>query len=104
MFSLELGDITSRLLELQIYSPELAMAMEHEVGIPQIAVPFLVERIESAFARIEAATDAEKNDAHQDLSLWLIRSYRFYLTRLARADSESLWCFRFPKSDGHSRH
>lgn len=104
MFSLDLSDITSRLMDLQNYSPELAMAMEHEVGIPEIAVPFLIERIESAFSRIEAATGAEKNDAYQDLSLWLIRSYRFYLTRLARADSESLWCFRFPKSDENSQH
>jgi hypothetical protein len=102
MVELDLNDIVTRLMDLRMYSPQLARRMDHEDGLPEDAAPFLVERIDEAFARCEAATASHKADAHEELALWLVMSYRYYLTRLAKA--ENPWCFRFPKSELHTCH
>ena len=103
MVPLDVNDIITRLMDLRIYSPELAHRMEHEDELPDDdAALFLVERIESAYGRCEAATAADKADAHEELSLWLIRSYRYYLARLAMAANP--WIFRFPKVEVHTHH
>lgn len=104
MRALDLNDIVARLKELGAYSPELSRRMDHEIELPEDAVSFLVERIETSFLRCEAATAANRADALDELSGWLIRSYRFYLARLATAGADTVWCFRFPKSTVHSHH
>lgn len=102
MVELDVNDIITRLADLRMYSPILAQRMPHEEELPEDAAPFLIERIEKAYARCEAATVANKADAHEELSIWLIRSSRYYLTRLIQADNP--WCFRFPKSEMHTHH
>lgn len=102
MVGLDLNDIINRLTDLRMYSPELSRRMDDEEGLPEDVVPFLVERIEQAFARCETATAANKADALEELSRWLHRSYDCYLRRLARA--ENLWCFRFPKAEHPIHH
>jgi hypothetical protein len=80
--------------------------MEHEEGIPDDAVPFLIERIETASVRCASATAADRADAVDELMLWLVKSYQFYLTRLLSWpwSSEAPWCFRFPRADIRSHH
>ena len=78
--------------------------MEHEEGLPEDAVPFLVERLEHAFARCEDASAANSADAFDELGVWLVKSYQFYLTRLLSCSSEAPWCFAFPKSEFHTHH
>ncbi len=104
MRELDLKDIVDRLKDLGVYSPQLSRRMDHEVGLPEDAVSFLVERIETSFLRCETAADANRADALEELSGWLIRSYRYYLTRLAAADIDNVWCFRFPESALHLHH
>ena len=104
MRALDLDRIVARLKDLGAYSPLLSRRMEHEVELPENAVTYLIDRIESSFLRCEAATAADSADAFEELSGWLVRSYQFYLTRLAMADAENLWCFGFPKSIGHAHH
>jgi hypothetical protein len=76
--------------------------MDHEKELPEDAVPFLVDRIESAFAACESVTAENKPSAFSELTAWLIISYQFYLMRLAREDNP--WMFTFPKSEFHTQH
>jgi cytosine/adenosine deaminase-related metal-dependent hydrolase len=102
MMELDINEVVSKLWNLRSYSKELSQRMEHEEELPDDAVPFLVERIENAFTRCEAATVANKADAHEVLAEWLIRSYRFYVCRLVKFDTP--WVFTFPKADVYNLH
>ena len=102
MRALDVGDIVERLLDLRTYSPELSKRMDHEKELPDDAVPFLVGRIEEAFAACEYATEGDKSKAFSELTGWLIISYQFYLMRLARDDNP--WMFTFPKSEHQTHH
>lgn len=102
MRALDVGDIIERLLDLRTYSPELSKRMDHEKELPEDAVPFLVERIEAAFAACEEVAMEDKSNAFSELTAWLIISYQFYLMRLAREDNP--WMFSFPKSEHHTHH
>jgi hypothetical protein len=102
MVELNLNDIITRLRDLKNYSPQLARRMEHEDGLAEDAAAFLINKIESAILYCENATTAEEADAHEELTLWLSRSYQYYLQRLATADHP--WIFRFPKSEELTHH
>ena len=95
--TLEIEEITSKLLNLRSYSKKLSQRLEHEIELPDDAVPFLIERIEAAYARYESASAVELADAHDELKEWLIRSSRFYLCRIMLADLKP-WEFEFPKA------
>lgn len=96
MVELNVSDIIERLRDLACYSPSLAMKMEHEEELPDEAVPFLIERLESTYLACEKATPANRIALAEELYFWLSKSYKFYLMRLARA--ENPWIFRFPKA------
>ena len=106
MRALDLDHIIARLKDLGAYSPLLSKRMNHEVELPEDAdaVSFLIERIETSFLRCEAATAADSADALEELSGWLVRSYQYYLTRLAMAEADNVWCFGFPKTTRHAHH
>jgi len=78
--------------------------MEHEEELPSDPIPFLIERLEKAYARCELATEADRADALDELALWLVKSYQFYLVRLLSWSREAPWCFAFPKTDARIHH
>jgi hypothetical protein len=103
MRPIDIGDIVEKLLDLRIYSPELAKRMDHEKDLPEDEpIPFLIERIEASFAECENVSAGNKSKAFSDLTAWLIISYQFYLMRLAREDNP--WMFTFPKSGLETHH
>lgn len=103
MRPIDIGDIVERLMDLRTYSPELAKRMEHEKELPEEEpVPFLIERIEGAFAACESVSVGDKSKVFSELTAWLIISYQFYLMRLAREDNP--WMFTFPKSELETHH
>lgn len=104
MIPLDIGDICGRLLDLRAYSATLSKKLEHEEELPEDAVPFLVERLQQAFARCESANAAERGEAMEELAHWLVKSHQFYLVRLLHWATEAPWAFRFPKAEGHYRH
>ena len=104
MLELNIEDVISRLNELRTYRPLLAKRMDYEEELPEDAVPFLVERIEASYARCELATAANRDDACGELSVWLIRSFRFYLARLAMGGMDNLWRFRFSGTECNIHH
>jgi len=103
MTPLDLADIVNRLLDLRAFSPALAMKLAHEDELPQDAVPFLVDRIEEAFARCGDGSGSDKSAAFEMLAEWLIRGYRFYICRLALAPGRP-WCFSFPSRERHDEY
>lgn len=103
MKPIDIGDIVEKLLDLRIYSPELAKRMDHEKELPEEEpIPFLIERIEASFVACENVTAENKANAFSALTAWLIISYQFYLMRLAREANP--WIFNFPKSELHTHH
>ena len=103
MKPIDIGDIVEKLLDLRIYSPELAKRMDHEKKLPEDEpIPFLIEKIETSFAACEHVTGRNKSIAFSELTAWLIISYQFYLMRLAREDNP--WMFTFPNSELHTHH
>lgn len=102
MVELDINDIITRLFDLRAYSRELSQRMVHETELPEDAVPYLVGRIEDAYARCEAASAVDKADAYQELGEWLIRSYRYYVCRLVVLDAP--WVFKFPTAEPGVRH
>lgn len=102
MRPIDIGDIVEKLLDLRTYSPELAQRMDHEMELPEDAVPFLVMKIEAAFAACEGVTAESKSKAFAELTAWLIISYQFYLMRLSR--EKNPWMFTFPESELHTHH
>lgn len=102
MIELDIEDILRRLKDLHLYSFELERRLEHEVELPEYPALFLANKIEDACRQLENATPAEQPDACTELSKWLLKSYRYYVARLALADNP--WCFRFPSSGTGRRH
>jgi len=102
MFPIEYEDIAVRLFDLRAYSQQLSRKMEHEDELPDDAVPFLIERLEEAFERYGTSSAANRAEAHDTLGYWLVKSYRFYLTRLMVADLP--WSFRFPRAPFGAQH
>jgi len=100
---LDIDDVISKLWNLRLYSEELSQRLTHETALPEDPIPFLIERIESAFIGYEAATPANKEDAEDELAHWLARSYQFFLRRLAKATNRP-WTFTFPKVDVSQLH
>jgi len=104
IFPIEIDDVCTRLRELKACNSVLSQRMEHEEGIPDDAVPFLIERIETASVRCASATTPDRADAVDELMLWLVKSYQFYLTRLFTSSGETPWRFRFAAIESHSQH
>lgn len=104
MLKLSINDVVDRLIDLRAYSAELSKRMDHEDGLPEDAVPYIIEKLEFAFRACEDATHAKRNEALGELSEWRIKSYRFYLERLAQMSDSHPWSFRFPTSETHQRH
>lgn len=103
MRPIDIGDIVDRLLDLRIYSPELAKRLDHERELPEDEpVSFLIERIEETFSACENVSEKDKSKAFSELTRWLVISYHFYLVRLAREDNP--WMFTFPKSGLETHH
>ena len=103
MKPIDIGDIVEKLLDLRIYSPELAKRMDHEKELPEDEpIPFLIEKIETSFAACEHVTGRNKSIAFSVLTAWLIISYQFYLMRLAREANP--WILNFPNSELHTYH
>ena len=103
MRPIDIGDIVDLLMDLRIYSPELAQRMPHEKDLPEDEpIPFLIGRLKWAFAACEGVTARNKSEAFSELTAWLVISYQFYLMRLAR--EENPWMFTFPKSELHTHH
>jgi hypothetical protein len=104
MIPIDFEEICERLRELQAYSPTLALRMEHEVELPEVAVPFLIERLEKAYARCDLAGPESMDEAVGELATWLVKSFQFYLARLMSWSREAPWCFRFPKTEARIHH
>lgn len=104
MRQLDISDIVTRLRVLRTYSPELSRRMDHEGELPEDAGLFLIEKIETLATRCATASAANRADILEELSEWLIRSYRYYLARLAMAEIDNVWCFEFPKTESYVRH
>lgn len=104
MVPIQIDDIVDRLLDLRAYSPQLSRPMEHEEELPEDATLFLINRLEQAYARAEAATERDRAEAYDELALWLVKSFKFYAWRLLLAGNDQPWCFSFPKSQGHTHH
>ena len=104
MFKLTINDVVDRLIDLRAYSAELSQRMDHEEGLPEDAIPYLIEKLEFAFKACEEATHSKRSEALDELSGWLIKSYRFYLERLAQMSDSHPWALRFPTSETHHKH
>jgi hypothetical protein len=102
MLEFDIDDVISKLWNLRLYSEELSQRLTHETALPEDPIPFLIERIESAYIRYEAAATGDEVEAQEELAEWLAQSYRFYLRRLARFDRP--WAFTFPKVDQTHLH
>lgn len=101
MVELDIEDILKRLRDLHSYSTELSRRLEHEVELPEYPALFLANKIEEACRGVETAAPAEQPAARAELCRWLVRSYRYYIARLALADNP--WCFRFPSTQARPR-
>ena len=99
---LDIADIIEKLLDLRTCRPELARRMPHEKELPDDAVPYLIERVEAAFAACQNITPKTKAVIFSELTTWLIISHNFYLIRLVR--EENPWTFTYPKSELHTCH
>lgn len=103
MRPIDIGDIVDLLMELRIHSPELGQRMPHEIDLPEDEpIPFLIGRLERAYAACEGVTAKNKPSAFSELTAWLVISYQFYLMRLAQEDNP--WMFTFPKSGLETHH
>ena len=104
MFKLTINDVVDRLIDLRAYSAELSKRMDHEDGLPEDAVPYLIEELEFAFRAVEDAAHSKRSEALDELSGWLTKSYRFYLERLAQMSDSHPWLLGFPASETHHLH
>ena len=95
--TINIEEITTKLLNLRAYSKKLSQSFEHETELPDDAVPFLIACVENAYMAYEAANDASRAQAHEILVEWLTRSSRFYLCRVMLS-SLAPWTFEFPKT------
>ncbi|MDQ2823556.1 MAG: siphovirus ReqiPepy6 Gp37-like family protein [Pseudomonadota bacterium] len=95
MIELEVEDIVERLADLHAYSPGLAARRPDELHLPEDPAPWLSIRLQYAFDQVASAEPDEREDAFSELERWLVKSYRYYMCRLAEADNP--WQFRFPK-------
>lgn len=102
MKSLDIADIIEKLLDLRTSRPALARRMAHEKELPDDPVPYLIERIETAYTACQNVTPLTKPLVFSELTTWLIISHSFYLIRLVR--EENPWTFSYPKSDIHTCH
>lgn len=95
MAELDVVDIVERLADLHAYSPTLAARRPDELHLPEDPAPWLSIRLQYAFDQVASADPDERADAFDELERWLVKSYRYYMCRLAEADNP--WCFSFPK-------
>lgn len=99
---LDIADIIEKLLDLRTTRPALARRMSHEKELPDDPVPYLIERIETAYAACQSVTPSTKPRVFSELTTWLMISHSFYLIRLVR--EENPWTFTYPKAELHTCH
>lgn len=99
---LDIADIIEKLLDLRTSRPALARRMAHEKELPDDPVPYLIERIETAYAACQSVTPSTKPMVFSELTTWLMIIHSFYLIRLVR--EENPWTFTYPKAELHTYH
>ncbi|MDB5823906.1 MAG: hypothetical protein JWR21_2610 [Herminiimonas sp.] len=77
----DLDDIVNRLLRLVIDDPMLAQATDRDHDLPVDAVPYLLEKLDHAFAICGVGDEQTAAAAYRDLAHWIDRSARFYRAR-----------------------
>lgn len=79
----DLDEIINRLLRMVIDDPMLAQATDGDHDLPVDAVPYLVEKLDHAFAICGVGDEQTAAAGFRELAHWIDRSARFYRARCA---------------------
>lgn len=101
-----IDNVIERLQDLKRYRPDLALRMEHEKDIlPVDAVPFLIEKIKTSWDNCKYMQGDEETEGNLEVVRWLVKSYQFYLARLAKDSvSGGIWTLGFTNKENRFTH